>query len=329
MPLGRRAGFALAAALFAVALVSALVAALFFSAAQESRAAVRGALDARAFAAAELGLHGGLAAWDPARNLPAPDGMAVGESRASTIELASGDRARVVTTRVSTGLFLVASAGTARAGTEGEASVRRTGMALRLERRLSTPRAAVTTFGPVTVSPGATVDGSDHVPPGWPACAAGGALAAADAARGDSALSPRPGTPAWARLVAAAITLPRDEAAAAATLTRSRDARSFQLLYAPASLRLDGVSVQGVLAVDGDVELAHGAELTGILIVRGALRSGPGGGRVLGAVVTHDSAGADIGPGLRIEFSSCAVEAALYASARVAPIPDRGWIQIF
>ena len=351
---GRRSGFALVAVLVAVVLVSALAAALFFATTQETLAVRRSVLDTRAFAAAEYGLHGELSAWDPARNLDAPDGMAVGEARSGgSREAPGGGEARVTITRLSPSLFWIVSDGVARQGSRRAASVRRTAIVARLEPVLRAPRAAVTAFGPLELSGGAAsavqreacasagaADSAFDVEAPLPLAAelaASGALRVRVLAAGDSARFAVPGSAAWARLAArAAVQLRADGVAVGPAPDVGAP---LPVVYSPGPLRLDGVRLRGIVVVDGDLVLAGGAEIEGIAIVRDDLRRGPGGGTIRGALVVHDrppdggvlpdDERTQLGAGVRVHYSPCAVARALRASARLVPISNRAWMQHF
>lgn len=153
-------GFALAAAVFALVLIAALLAGGFFAALQELRLG-RNALGAeRAFAAAEAGVDAALADWDPARyNL-----LGQGQSAAfsGTLPAATGAYAGSVT-RLGETLFLVQATGRDAAGTAHRAVAR----VARLSPPALTLRAALTVAEQLRVARASLVTGDDLPPAGW------------------------------------------------------------------------------------------------------------------------------------------------------------------
>lgn len=103
--------------------------------------------------------------------------------------------------------------------------------------------------------------------------------------------------------------------------------RFFPLIAAQGGTILGAGQGQGVLLVDGDLELAGGFEFFGTIIVRGVLRTSGVGGRVVGAVLAQRAVLS--GSGLAVTFSSCAVRRARLGAALPEPLTDRNWIQIF
>jgi hypothetical protein len=78
-----------------------------------------------------------------------------------------------------------------------------------------------------------------------------------------------------------------------------------------------------VLVVDGDLTLAAGAEVWGVVVVGGTLRAH--GGRVVGAVLAGGRPGAPhVARGLRVRWSSCVAGAALRAAGTVRPVTAPG-----
>ncbi len=103
----------------------------------------------------------------------------------------------------------------------------------------------------------------------------------------------------------------------------------FPVVHAPGNLRLDGGRGQGVLLVDGDLELTGGVAYTGVVVVRGSLRATGLGGRITGGVL---AAQADLGPGsgpLTVQYSSCALRRALRAAGLPAPLPGWRWAELY
>ncbi len=153
-------GFALAAAVFALVLIAALLAGVFFGAEQELRLG-RNALGAeRAFAAAEAGVSATLAGWDPARyNSLAPRRSATFAGR-----LPAGTGAFMgIVTRLGGPLFLVQATGSDEAG----GARRAVGQVVRLTPPPLDLGAALTVADNLDLGPASLVSGDDRSPEGW------------------------------------------------------------------------------------------------------------------------------------------------------------------
>jgi hypothetical protein len=108
-------------------------------------------------------------------------------------------------------------------------------------------------------------------------------------------------------------------------------ARYFPIIHSPGDLRLTGGRGQGVLLVDGDLELGGGTSFHGLVIVRGTLRNGPGGGSVVGALLTRSIVLSDTvaASTLRIHYSACVLPTTASGSSQAFPLPYRSWAQSF
>jgi hypothetical protein len=96
-------------------------------------------------------------------------------------------------------------------------------------------------------------------------------------------------------------------------------------------LTIAGGRGQGALLVNGDLLLTGATEFDGLVLVRGSLRAVGTGGRIRGGVVVAN-AGGGLAASLervRINFSGCALEAALRPAARARPLPERSWSELF
>lgn len=105
-------------------------------------------------------------------------------------------------------------------------------------------------------------------------------------------------------------------------------ARWAPIVHVAGDLWLDGGRGQGILLVDGTATIAGGAEFVGVLIVRDDVRTGAGGGTIRGAVLAADTSAmrhSEVGDGLRIQRSSCAVRAAWRRHARLRAMRLRAW----
>jgi hypothetical protein len=100
-------------------------------------------------------------------------------------------------------------------------------------------------------------------------------------------------------------------------------ADSLTIAFHAGDMSLAGTRFTGILVVDGTLRLEGGAQVVGIVVARGGLVFGLGGGAVTGAALTDrisTVAGAEP-PVSLVQFSSCAVGLAGRANARLSPLP--------
>lgn len=98
-------------------------------------------------------------------------------------------------------------------------------------------------------------------------------------------------------------------------------------------LKLSGGKGQGILLVDGDLEISGGFEFYGPVIVRGRIKAvgTAGGGKLTGAVM---AANVDIEDDSQIlgdatiRYSSCAIEKAVSGSANPRRLVQRAWTEV-
>ena len=94
-PARARRGAALLMALFALVILASIVSGAMFVSQQEYRGSRNTLVEQRAFAVAEFGLNSEVSNWDRSRNLPAPNGMAVGAMDTTRVYVSALDSARV------------------------------------------------------------------------------------------------------------------------------------------------------------------------------------------------------------------------------------------
>jgi hypothetical protein len=364
-------GFALATSVFALALIAALIAGVFFAARQEMRLGANMQSAERAFDAAEAGLESALSRWEP----DGYDGLPPGGSAAFSGSLAGGTGSFSGTVlRLNRSLFLIRSTGQdpSRDSRRSLAGlVRLTPVSLRFG-------AAISVTGQLVAGGGSIIRGEDQQPPGRDCPAAGVAVAGA-AVRDASALSvpgcadsscihgdppvrvvPTLGDSAsraadaesWAALVAMATSIYDDGAttnpAPAGTSstcdTSDRDnwgesavppgvagcARHYPVIYARGGLRITGGRGQGILLVDGDLDVEGGFVFDGPVVVRGKLTVAGGGGRFTGGVEASSAVLLPGGAGsAEIAYSRCALADALLSKASARPLAERSWVELF
>lgn len=103
------------------------------------------------------------------------------------------------------------------------------------------------------------------------------------------------------------------------------------VIHSPGNLVLTAGRGQGILLVDGDLELGGGFEFFGLVIVQGSVRNGPGGGSIIGALLARHVALSSTLPGsqLSIRYSACVLPTASRGSSQAIPLPYRSWAQTY
>ena len=369
---GDRDGIALVMAILAIILIGALVAGAFFFSNEDFRIGRNSLVALRAFAAAEYGLGRATAEWNRAGDLSLDVGedtvvsyltgdggvVTVTATRlnAFTVLLIARGQHRVGTPLEiarTTSLVLRMAYPVVRAG---GALTLRGGGSVRAETIVSGANAdpfgwncasfpgrdtAAVAHGvgsPLTIDPAANVAGLPR--------------ANADTTAGDDATYVTYGDETWqslsrnADVIAAADASPTPSSNGE-RCTRSstnwgephRDAASvvacqsyFPIVYAPSSLRLSGGRGQGILLVDGDLEIDGPIEWDGVIIVRDDVND-TGSAMIHGALLARNADPADGGSLFAgrssFHYSACAIESALRGSARMVPAGQRAWAEIW
>jgi hypothetical protein len=335
---GNPRGFAVATALFTIVVIGALAMGTLFAATHEMRAGTEALHQTRAIMAAELGVEQAIVGWSREWN----GALARGHGRSWT---ATTDGARLVigVTRLADDLFLVTSesrAGPAR---------RRVARAVRLDVRDPPLLAALVATSGVDTTGATAVDGSDHAPSAWD-CPPPSATSFPAIAVTDTASTLRFGHFDWAALVSVAHTSLTVRATGVAPRASDEECDTavpenwgepnrlnggpctgyYPVIHAPSDLVIDGGRGQGVLIVEGNLTIQSAFEFTGVVLVRGAVIGGPGGGRITGTMsVAGQGATASSLQGIAIEFSRCAARKALLGIAMPKALAERSWSEWF
>lgn len=101
----------------------------------------------------------------------------------------------------------------------------------------------------------------------------------------------------------------------------------FPIIYYPGTAKLTGGSGQGILLVEGDLEVQGGFTFFGPVIVRGRLRTAGTGGHFNGAVMAANvelQQNVVLGDAI-VNYSSCAIETALRGTGVAVPVRHRAW----
>lgn len=334
----RRPGFAVATAVFALLVVGALAVGSLIAATREMRSGSDTILQARAIMAAELGLESTVATWNREWN----GAIARGFWRTWSSATPEGSTTTVRLSRLTDELFLIASE--ARAGP----ARRQIARVVRLDSGDPPLLATLAAGATVDSGSGDSVDGSDRVPAGWECPPAGSALAPFAVA--DTGALLRFGHFDWSKLVELANARISQRIISAAPRSTDEEcdttepnnwgepAKSnggvcssyYPVIHAPSDLTVDGGRGQGLLVVDGNLTLQGGVEFFGVVLVRGALIAGPGGGRITGAAsVAGQGESRTLLNGIAIDFSRCTARKALLGTAIPVPVVERSWSEGF
>jgi hypothetical protein len=356
-------GFALATALFALALIGALVTGTFFVATHEQRAGTHALSITRALGAAELGVDAAMTTWVREWNVA----MQRGDRRTAAEPIVEAASSITEVVRLDNQLFLISSEG-------------RSGLARRVVRRyvaLTVPEPAIQAAsalgGAVMIGGVTAIDGTDRPPDDWicpvpeasvagiatadstlvstngcslGTCVDGSPPILVDSTLRHSGALLRIGELDWNALI------PRATATANGTTSpwpterdgacdvedprnwgdpgRSGDARCashFALVHAPGDLEIDGGRGQGILLVDGDLTIRGGFQFAGLVVVRGALHAADAD--VDGALTVAGTGSSTMSTlnDLVVHFSRCAVHAAMLGVALPEPIVERSWFE--
>jgi hypothetical protein len=333
-----RSGFAVATAVFALAIVGALAMGTLFAATHEMRTGAASMNQARAVMAADLGVEETIAAWDRRWN----GAFARGFGRTSSHAIPEEAHVTVRVTRLADELFLVTS--TARAGP----ARRQVSRVVRLDAADPSLTAAVTAGRILDLTSASAIDGSDRVPHAWDCPAAGEAVSALAIA--DSSALVHFGHFDWSQLIAGATTHATHLTVEAAPQWAGEECDTtdpdnwgepvksngggctsyYPVIHSAGDLIVHGGRGQGLLLVDGDLTVQGGFQFFGTVLVRGALRGGPGGAHITGAVsVAAQGTTASLLDGIVIDFSRCAARKALLTLALPVPIAERSWSEGF
>jgi hypothetical protein len=333
-----REGFAVATALFTLIVIGALAMGTLFAATHEMRAGTDALHQARAIMAAELGVEQAIAGWSREWN----GVLARGYGRSWTSSTAEAVQLVLSVTRLADDLFVITSE--ARAGP----SRRQVARTVRLDVRDPPLLAALVATGGFDTTTAWAIDGSDHPPAQWDCPAAGPGLAAV--AITDTINALRFGHFDWSALVGVANTSltvrvtgaspPASGEECDTTLPQNwgEPNRSsggpctgyYPVIHAPSDLVIDGGRGQGVLVVEGNLMIQGGFEFTGVVLVRGAVIGGAGGGRITGTMaIAGQGATPSSLEGISIEFSRCAARKALLGIAMPMAVVERSWSEGF
>jgi cytoskeletal protein CcmA (bactofilin family) len=367
---------ALLMALGAIVIIGVMIGGIVFVSTQDYRIGGNTVRQARAAAAAELGLNRVPQDWNLADN----QRLNVGDTLTKSYTAPRGASVKVTVTKVSGVTFWAVSEGTAGALGSQATARRRYGTLFKLDMPQMNFMGAVTTQGNTTVSGNVTVNGNDAAPASWAACGptappvAGAAVVTVPTVNGGSVSVS--GSPPVLTTPTAGDTntyfnygsSSYQSLAAAATLTYAGGTLLngvgpivlggvcqasvnppnwgepthaspatpcegyFPVIHALGDLKITTGRGQGILLVDGNLTVAGNFSFDGAVIVRGGLKMTGTGNKVSGAVM---AASVDVNDNVTLAgntsvlYSSCALIAALSASAYPKQAKERGWVDVY
>jgi hypothetical protein len=108
----------------------------------------------------------------------------------------------------------------------------------------------------------------------------------------------------------------------------------FPIVHIAGTATLNGVEGQGVLLVDGDLNIQGSFIFYGVVIVQGAIKSAGGGStdaHFYGAVMAKDVALStqSLAGNATLQYSKCAITNAMQGTMIVTPVRERAWAQLY
>jgi hypothetical protein len=107
----------------------------------------------------------------------------------------------------------------------------------------------------------------------------------------------------------------------------------FPIIYVAGNLQLNHGRGQGILLVDGDVQINGNFFWTGLIVVRDDFNKGNGNATVMGAVMARNANIFDpttqITGNTTYGYSECALDRAMRGSAQVVQARERAWAELF
>ena len=103
----------------------------------------------------------------------------------------------------------------------------------------------------------------------------------------------------------------------------------FPIIYSTGDLTLSGGTGQGILLVEGNLELSGGARFYGIAVVQGNIVTS--GGQLVGGLMVNNVAAAPtlVASTTQLNFSRCAIDRAVTGAAQPSALQERSWAQLY
>ena len=108
----------------------------------------------------------------------------------------------------------------------------------------------------------------------------------------------------------------------------------FPIIHVAGDLDVNNTQGQGILLIDGNLRINGSWDFYGIVIIQGEIRTAGGGNadaHIWGGVMANnaDLSTQNLSGHATLNFSSCAILAALQAQSPISPMRQRGWVQLF
>jgi hypothetical protein len=107
----------------------------------------------------------------------------------------------------------------------------------------------------------------------------------------------------------------------------------FPIVWAQSDLHINNGRGQGILLVEGDLQINGNFQWDGLIIVRDDFNKGNGNPNITGAVMARNANFQDGGSlflgNSTFQYSKCALEMALRGSARLVPAKQRAWAELW
>jgi hypothetical protein len=370
-------GMALPLALFALVIIAALLAGVFYMGRLEQRTGDNFMARAQASEAAEAGLAATVAGWNSATYNTMANGS---EITLPTVTVGGTNTYTPYLLRVNQAAYMVRSEGRHLSRTGAVISRQQLGKLLKLTIPLIDMNAAVTTRVGINIGGSTEISGNDSVPPSWSgglcpppgSTAAGvrdssgnvstfGACSGASCITGSPAVLTDPTITSGASTSSAISTSPSwrhgNQSGIGHGHRRGADAKPlapqlpttdvlnwgdpltatspcfgyFPIIYSPGNLHISGGVGQGILLVNGDLDIAGGFEFFGPVIVQGGVSSTGTGGHIVGGLMAQNATlnSSLISGNSTVTFSRCAITRALQASATAQEMGSRSWSQLY
>ena len=108
----------------------------------------------------------------------------------------------------------------------------------------------------------------------------------------------------------------------------------FPIIHVPGTITLNNTQGQGILLVDGDLNIQGSYQFFGIVVVQGDLKTAGGGStdaHFWGGVMAKnaDLSEQNLSGKATLNYSSCSINAVLQATSPISMMRSRGWTQLY
>jgi hypothetical protein len=107
----------------------------------------------------------------------------------------------------------------------------------------------------------------------------------------------------------------------------------FPIVWVQNSLHLNNGRGQGILLIEGDLQVNGNFQWDGLIIVKDDINKGNGNPNITGAVMARNAnlfdENSEFQGNATFQYSKCALESALRGSARLVPAKQRAWAELW